>query len=107
MDCTFFPPNCVRDTLVREYILPNINAKYCLDTAHRKLAQLLTVLRGAALSERGKPIIAMPSTTTRGESKIVPTLKPGAGKHLLSLSLCVCVFEQFDAFSIRFTHTHI
>lgn len=36
-------------------------------------------IRGAALSERGKPIIALPSTTRRGESRIVPVLKPGAG----------------------------
>ena len=36
-------------------------------------------IRGAALSldGRGKPILAMPSTTSRGESKIVPLLKPG------------------------------
>ncbi len=36
-------------------------------------------LRGAALSEGGKPIIAINSRTGRGESKIVPFLKPGAG----------------------------
>lgn len=36
-------------------------------------------LRGAALSEGGKPIIAIPSQTTKGESKIVPFLKTGAG----------------------------
>lgn len=36
-------------------------------------------IRGAALSKGGKPIIALPSTTTSGESKIVPFLKPGAG----------------------------
>ena len=36
-------------------------------------------MRGASLSQGGKPIIAMPSTTARGESKIVATLKPGAG----------------------------
>ncbi|MDX2286443.1 MAG: acetyl-CoA hydrolase/transferase C-terminal domain-containing protein [Bacteroidia bacterium] len=35
-------------------------------------------MRGSALSEGGKPIIALPSTTTKGETKIVPTLKPGA-----------------------------
>jgi acyl-CoA hydrolase len=35
-------------------------------------------IRGAALSEGGKPIIAMPSVTSRGESKIVCCLKPGA-----------------------------
>ncbi len=36
-------------------------------------------MRGAALSEGGKPIIAMASTTSKGASKIVPFLKPGAG----------------------------
>lgn len=36
-------------------------------------------LRGAALSEGGKPIIALASTTKRGESKIVPFLRNGAG----------------------------
>jgi acyl-CoA hydrolase len=36
-------------------------------------------IRGASLSEDGKPIIALKSTTKRGDSKIVPFLKPGAG----------------------------
>jgi acyl-CoA hydrolase len=36
-------------------------------------------MRGAALSEGGKPIIAMPSTTHQGTSRIVPFLKQGAG----------------------------
>ena len=36
-------------------------------------------MRGASLSEGGKPIIAIPSTTTKGVSKIVSFLKPGAG----------------------------
>jgi acyl-CoA hydrolase len=36
-------------------------------------------IRGASLSVGGKPIIAMPSVTQRGESKIVPFLKSGAG----------------------------
>jgi 4-hydroxybutyrate CoA-transferase len=36
-------------------------------------------IRGASLSEGGKPIIAMPSTTKKGESKIVSTLKNGSG----------------------------
>jgi len=36
-------------------------------------------MRGAALSEGGKPIIALTSTTSSGASKIVPFLKPGAG----------------------------
>lgn len=36
-------------------------------------------IRGAALSEGGKPIIALKSTTKEGYSKIVPFLKEGAG----------------------------
>ncbi|KAL6052368.1 4-hydroxybutyrate coenzyme A transferase [Balamuthia mandrillaris] len=36
-------------------------------------------IRGASLSQGGKPIIALPSVTSKGESRIVPYLKPGAG----------------------------
>lgn len=36
-------------------------------------------LRGAALSEGGKPIIALPSRTNKGLPRIVPYLKQGAG----------------------------
>lgn len=38
-------------------------------------------IRGAALGldGKGKPVLAMPSTTKKGESKIVPYLKQGAG----------------------------
>jgi len=36
-------------------------------------------LRGAALSDGGKPIIALPSRTKKGEPRIVPFLKQGAG----------------------------
>jgi acyl-CoA hydrolase len=36
-------------------------------------------IRGASLSEGGKAIIALPSVTKKGESRIVPYLKQGAG----------------------------
>jgi acyl-CoA hydrolase len=36
-------------------------------------------MRGAALSEGGKPIIALPARTAKGVSRIVPYLKEGAG----------------------------
>jgi len=36
-------------------------------------------IRGASLSEGGKPIIALPSITSKGEPRIVPNLKLGAG----------------------------
>lgn len=36
-------------------------------------------IRGATLSEGGKAIIALPSTTSKGESRISAALKPGGG----------------------------
>jgi acyl-CoA hydrolase len=36
-------------------------------------------IRGALLSPGGKAIIALPSLTNKGESRIVPYLKQGAG----------------------------
>ena len=36
-------------------------------------------MRGASLSEGGKPIIALPSVTSKGGSRIVSMLQPGAG----------------------------
>ncbi len=39
----------------------------------------LDFIRGAAASEGGKPIIALPSVTNKGVSKIAPTLLQGAG----------------------------
>jgi len=39
----------------------------------------MDIMRGASLSEEGKPIIAIPSRTNKGVARIVPTLKPGAG----------------------------
>ena len=36
-------------------------------------------MRGAALSEGGKPIIALTSRTRKGQSRLVPFLNQGAG----------------------------
>jgi len=36
-------------------------------------------MRGAALSEGGRPVIALPSITRSGHSRIAPVLQPGAG----------------------------
>ncbi|MES1918244.1 hypothetical protein MHBO_000242 [Bonamia ostreae] len=35
-------------------------------------------MKGAALSNGGKPIIALPSTSSKGHSRIVPEIMPGA-----------------------------
>lgn len=54
----------------------------CADTIGEKqfsgVGGQMDFIRGAALSEGGKPIIAMCSTTRNGESKIVPFLKKGS-----------------------------
>lgn len=61
----------------------DLTGQVCADSVgHRIISGVggqVDFMRGAALSQGGKPIIAMASETTKGESKIVATLKPGAG----------------------------
>ena len=61
----------------------DLTGQVCADSIGTKLYSgvggQMDFIRGAAQSEGGKPIIALPSTTKRGESRIVSTLKPGAG----------------------------
>ena len=49
------------------------------DRIHSGVGGQMDFIRGAALSEGGKPIIALKSMTSRGESRVVSYLKPGAG----------------------------
>lgn len=55
-------------------------------------------IRGAALSEGGKPIIALPSTTSDGQSRIVPFLKKGAGVVTTRAHVHYVVTEYGTAF---------
>ena len=55
-------------------------------------------IRGAALSEGGKPIIALPSTTSDGHSRIVPFLKKGAGVVTTRAHVHYVVTEYGTAF---------
>jgi len=61
----------------------DLTGQVCADSIGSKLYSgvggQMDFMRGASLSEGGKPIIAMPSMTSQGESKIVPYLKTGAG----------------------------
>ncbi len=61
----------------------DFTGQVCADSIGTKLYSgvggQMDFMRGAAQSVGGKPIIALPSTTHRGESRIVSTLKPGAG----------------------------
>jgi acyl-CoA hydrolase len=61
----------------------DITGQVCADSIgtyqYSGIGGQMDFMRGAALSEGGKPIIAIQSTTKKGLSRIVPTLKPGAG----------------------------
>ncbi|MEM6261377.1 MAG: acetyl-CoA hydrolase/transferase C-terminal domain-containing protein [Bacteroidota bacterium] len=55
-------------------------------------------IRGASLSEAGKPIIALPSTTSQGESRIVPFLRKGGGVVTTRAHVHYVVTEYGTAF---------
>ena len=70
-------------TAVNSAIEVDLTGQVCADSIGMRqysgVGGQMDFIRGASLSDGGKPIIALPSTTTRGESKIVPFLKEGAG----------------------------
>ncbi|MFM1876292.1 MAG: hypothetical protein RL266_2029 [Bacteroidota bacterium] len=70
-------------TAINSAIEVDLTGQVCADSiGHRIYSGVggqMDFIRGASLSEGGKPIIALPSITKNGESKIVPVLKPGAG----------------------------
>ncbi len=61
----------------------DLTGQVCADSIGGKLYSgvggQMDFMRGASLSKGGKPIIALPSVTGNGKSKIVPFLKQGAG----------------------------
>jgi acyl-CoA hydrolase len=61
----------------------DVTGQVCADSIGAKMYSgvggQMDFIRGASLSEGGKAIIALPSVTKRGESRIVPHLKQGAG----------------------------
>ncbi|EMO26769.1 4-hydroxybutyrate coenzyme A transferase [Leptospira interrogans serovar Bataviae str. HAI135] len=69
-------------TAINSAIEVDLTGQVCADTIGTKqysgVGGQMDFIRGASLSEGGKPIIALPSTTSKGESRIVSLLKPGA-----------------------------
>ncbi len=61
----------------------DITGQVCADSIGTKLYSgvggQIDFIRGASISKGGKPIIAMPSVTKKGVSKITPTLLEGSG----------------------------
>lgn len=70
-------------TAINSAIEIDLTGQVCADTIgkyqYSGVGGQMDFIRGASLSEGGKPIIAMPSATRKGDSKIVSELKPGAG----------------------------
>jgi 4-hydroxybutyrate CoA-transferase len=72
-----------RVTAINSALEVDLTGQICADSIGSRMYSgvggQMDFMRGASLSEGGKPIIAMPSTTVSGMSKIVHFLKPGAG----------------------------
>ncbi len=71
-------------TAINSAIEVDLTGQVCSDSIGTKfysgIGGQVDFVRGAAHSEGGKPIIALPSVTKDGKiTRIVPTLKPGAG----------------------------
>jgi acyl-CoA hydrolase len=70
-------------TAINSAIEVDLTGQVCADSIGTRqysgVGGQMDFIRGASLSEGGKPIIALPSVTRRGESRLVSFLKPGAG----------------------------
>ena len=72
-----------RATAINSAIEIDLTGQVCADSIgtyqFSGIGGQMDFMRGASLSENGKPIIALPSVTSKGISRIVPFLKEGAG----------------------------
>ncbi len=72
-----------RVTAINSAIAIDITGQVCADsigtTFYSGVGGQIDFIRGAGHSKGGKPIIAIPSTTNKGISKITPTLLDGSG----------------------------
>jgi len=70
-------------TAINSAIEIDLTGQVCADSIgtyqYSGIGGQMDFIRGASLSEDGKPIIALPSVTSKGGSRIVPFLKEGAG----------------------------
>jgi len=70
-------------TAINSAVEVDLTGQVCADSIgtyhYSGVGGQMDFIRGASLSEGGKPIIALPSTTRKGISRIVPYLKQGAG----------------------------
>lgn len=81
-----YPINIMRNpkvTAINSAVEIDLTGQVCADSLGHKIISgvggQMDFIRAAALSEGGKPIFALPSTTSKGISRLVPSLKTGAG----------------------------
>ena len=71
-----------RVTAINSAIEVDLTGQICADTIGKRqfsgVGGQMDFMRGASLSEGGRPVIALPSVTSKGESRIVAFLKAGA-----------------------------
>jgi 4-hydroxybutyrate CoA-transferase len=88
LDCAYVNDTAVirrnpKVTAINSAIEIDLTGQVCADSIGTKqysgVGGQMDFIRGASLSKGGKPIIALPSTTNKGISRIVPYLKQGAG----------------------------
>jgi 4-hydroxybutyrate CoA-transferase len=72
-----------RVTAINSALEVDLTGQVCADSIGTRLYSgvggQMDFMRGASLSEEGRPIIALPSVTSHGQSRIVAMLQPGAG----------------------------
>lgn len=72
-----------RVTAINSAVEVDLTGQVCADSiGHRIISGVggqMDFIRGASLSEGGKPIIALPSRARNGASRIVPALRSGGG----------------------------
>jgi acyl-CoA hydrolase len=70
-------------TAINSALEVDLTGQVCADSIGERIYSgvggQMDFMRGASLSADGKPIIALPSKTSSGISRIVTQLKPGAG----------------------------
>lgn len=88
LDCSYVNDTSIirqnpKTTAINSAIEIDLTGQVCADSIGTRMYSgvggQMDFIRGASLSEGGKAIIALPSVTSKGESRIVPYLKSGAG----------------------------
>lgn len=88
LDCGYVNDTAVirrnaKVTAINSAIEIDLTGQVCADSIGTRqysgVGGQMDFIRGASLSKGGKPIIALPSATNKGISRIVPFLKEGAG----------------------------